>query len=78
MPFIIALGLDRPCLAILVLEDQINATVSPPSVRPLIPQPRFVYLGFPIRIIEQEPLAENFKVLSVITFLTDFRNKVGE
>ena len=36
---VIALSLNCPCLAVLMLEHQINATVRTPLVRPLIPEP---------------------------------------
>ena len=58
----IGLGLDRPQFARPRARDDVDSRVSPPSIRPVLPQPHFVELAPIPRSVFQEPLAKPFEV----------------
>ena len=64
MFLVVALGLDGPRVAFGVLGDQVDATVRPPPMRPVVPQP---HLGEPVRVPGvgfEEPFADPFELLA--------------
>ena len=56
-----------------MLEYKIDALIGSPAVRPFIPQPNLLDLGFPLRVMGEEPFNEMLKLLAdevfkIITF----------
>ena len=66
---VVALGLDRPVLAVPVLSDQVNAAVRPPPARPVVPQP---HVDQPVRIPGigfEEPLTDALELLAPLVLV---------
>ena len=58
----IALGLNGPCLTVLMLEDEIDTAIATPPTWVFIPQPHLGDLGRPLRVGCQKPF---YKVLEL-------------
>ena len=50
---VVALCLNSPGLPVPVLENEIDALIGSPAVRPFIPQPNLLDLGFPLRVMRR-------------------------
>ena len=46
------------------------------AVRPFIPQPNLLDLGFPLRVMRQKPFNELLKLLAVIAVAVDGTDKL--
>ena len=79
MGFFIALGLNCPNVASLILKDKISAKVlSLPLVRVFIPQPNLSNRLRPSWVILKKPLTENLKMLAVVFLASDVEEKLIE
>jgi hypothetical protein len=60
----IALCLNSPCLTVLMLEDEVDTAVTPPTAGIIPPEPNLFDLGGPFRICEQEPFNKLLELLA--------------
>ena len=58
----IAFRLNCPNPFIFVFEHKVNTAIPTPLPRIVVPQPDFIYLGCPLRIVLQKPLYEMLKL----------------